>query len=149
MHDCPATVEDIEVAKDIFGKDIHALKGKTTRQAPFAVTSDYTETPQEILQLHNDIAIGMDFMFINGIIFHVTASSKIEFCAIEDVPNESVKGALESFKAVVKLHNKRELAWQQHWETMNLTHCKLFWKKNATHNATQPVQMNTLLKWKG
>ena len=103
------TVEDVEVAEDIFGKDIHTLKGKTTRQAPFAVTSDCIEIPQEILQPHNNVTVGMDFMFINGIAFHVTASSGIKFCTIEDVPNKSVKRALESFKAVVKSHNEREL----------------------------------------
>ena len=48
-------------------------------------------------------------MFIDGIVFHVTVSSGIKFCTIEDAPNESVKGALESFKVAAKLHNKREL----------------------------------------
>ena len=30
IHNCPVTVEDINIAEDIFGKDIFALKGKTT-----------------------------------------------------------------------------------------------------------------------
>ena len=28
VHDCPVTMEDIETAEDIFGKDIHTLKGR-------------------------------------------------------------------------------------------------------------------------
>ena len=76
-HDCPVTVQDIETAEDVFGNDIHALKGKTTRQAPFTVTNDHIETPQEILQLHNDITVGMDFVFIDGVIFCVMVSAKL------------------------------------------------------------------------
>ena len=30
IHNCPVTINDINVAKDVFGKDIFALKGKTT-----------------------------------------------------------------------------------------------------------------------
>ena len=108
-HDCPVTVKDIETAEDIFGNDVHALKGETARQAPFAVTSDCVEVPQEISQPHNDITIGMDFVFINGIVFHVTVSSETAFCTIEDVDNESMKAALDSFEAAVKLCNEREL----------------------------------------
>ena len=44
-----------------------------------------------------------------SLFFCVTASSEIKFCITEDVPNESVKVVLESFEAVAKLHNEREL----------------------------------------
>ena len=60
------TVEDINVAEDIFGKDIFALKGKTTRRSPYAVTMDIIEMPPEILELHNDTFLGIDLMFVNG-----------------------------------------------------------------------------------
>ena len=49
IHNCPVTVEDINIAEDIFGKDIFALKGKTTRRSPYAVTMDIIEMPPEIL----------------------------------------------------------------------------------------------------
>ena len=29
IKDCPVTIDDINIAEDIFGLDIHALKGKT------------------------------------------------------------------------------------------------------------------------
>ena len=34
IKNCPVTVKDIEAAEDIFGPDIYALKGRTTRQKP-------------------------------------------------------------------------------------------------------------------
>ena len=55
MHNCPVTADNINVAKETFGKDIFTLKGKTARQSPFAVTIDTTETPPEIVELHNNI----------------------------------------------------------------------------------------------
>ena len=30
IHNCPVTIDNINAAEDIFGKDIFALKGKTT-----------------------------------------------------------------------------------------------------------------------
>ena len=43
-HNCPVTVDDIDATEDTFGKDIFALKGKTTGRSPFAVTINAIET---------------------------------------------------------------------------------------------------------
>ena len=59
-HNCPVTVDDINVAEDVFGKDVFALKGKTTRKSPFAVTINTIEMPPEIVKLHNDTFLGID-----------------------------------------------------------------------------------------
>ena len=67
IHNCPVTVDDINAAEDIFGKDIRALKGKTTRKSPFAVTIDTIKMPKEIKKLHNNVFLGIDIMYINGL----------------------------------------------------------------------------------
>ena len=48
IHNCPVTVEDIVIAKNIWGKDISYLKGKTTRTTPKPVVHDTVEIPMEI-----------------------------------------------------------------------------------------------------
>ena len=46
-------------------------------------------------------------MFVNGLIFHVTASNKIKFCTSKKGNKETMKPALECLKAVVRIHNDR------------------------------------------
>ena len=42
-------MDDIKIAENIFGPDVGALKGKTTRQKPAPVVSDYIEIPNELI----------------------------------------------------------------------------------------------------
>ncbi|KAL7578956.1 hypothetical protein ACA910_006924 [Epithemia clementina (nom. ined.)] len=41
----PVTVEDIDLAEQIFGPDIGCLKGKSTRRRPTTIVNDYIEIP--------------------------------------------------------------------------------------------------------
>jgi hypothetical protein len=52
IKDCPVTVQDIDVARKICGKNIAALKGKTTRSKSIPVARDYVKVPMEIMKLH-------------------------------------------------------------------------------------------------
>jgi hypothetical protein len=42
---CPVTVQDIDVALKIWGKNIAALKGKTTQCKTIPVARDYVKVP--------------------------------------------------------------------------------------------------------
>ena len=46
IANCPVTVEDIETAQAIWGKDIDALKGKTTRSKPNPVAGNAMKVPE-------------------------------------------------------------------------------------------------------
>ena len=71
INNCPVTIDDINVAEDIFGPDIFVLKGKTTRKKPMPVNTDYVKIPPEIMKVHRNITLCIDIMFINGLIFFV------------------------------------------------------------------------------
>jgi hypothetical protein len=45
IKNLPITMEDINIAEKIISPDIGALKGKTTRQKPAPVVTDYIEIP--------------------------------------------------------------------------------------------------------
>jgi hypothetical protein len=46
IKDCPVTIQDIDVATNIWGKNIAALKGKTIRIKTHPVDSDYVKVPK-------------------------------------------------------------------------------------------------------
>ena len=47
IKNCKVTVRDIDVDHEIWGKDISALKGKTTRSKPTHVAGDLVKIPRE------------------------------------------------------------------------------------------------------
>jgi hypothetical protein len=56
------TLTDVDVAFNIWGKNIAALKGKTTRSKPIPVATDFVKIPKEILNLHRDVSLTADFL---------------------------------------------------------------------------------------
>jgi hypothetical protein len=53
IKDCPVTVQDVDNdALKIWGKNIAALKGKTTRSKPNPVARNFVKVPLALLKLH-------------------------------------------------------------------------------------------------
>jgi hypothetical protein len=46
IKDCPVTIQYIDVAMKIWGKNIATLKGKTTRSKTHPVARDYVTVPK-------------------------------------------------------------------------------------------------------
>jgi hypothetical protein len=74
IKDCPMTVQYINVALKIWGKNIAALKGKTTRSKSIPVDRDYVKLPMELMKLHNEVFLTTDIFFVNKIPFFLTLS---------------------------------------------------------------------------
>jgi hypothetical protein len=55
IKDCPVMVQDADVALKIWGKNIAALKGKTTRSKPNPVARDFVKVPVALLKLHKEV----------------------------------------------------------------------------------------------
>ena len=69
IKDCPVTVQDVDIALKIWGKNIAALKGKTTRSKPNPVARDFVKVPVELLKLHKEVFLTADIFFVNKIPF--------------------------------------------------------------------------------
>jgi hypothetical protein len=69
IKDCPVTIQDIDVATKIWGKNISALKGKTTRSKAHPVARDYVKVPKELLKLHKEVFMTTYIFFVNKIPF--------------------------------------------------------------------------------
>jgi len=65
----PITVEDVNIAENIFGPDISVLKGKSTRTKRKVVKEDLIEVPAEIYEKHSDLELCFKTMIVNGMAF--------------------------------------------------------------------------------
>ena len=46
------TVQYIDIANEIWGKNIEAFKGKTTGKKPIHMSGDIIKIPKELIKLH-------------------------------------------------------------------------------------------------
>jgi hypothetical protein len=69
IKDFPVTIQDIDVATKIWGKNIAALKGNTTQCKTHQVARDFVKVPKELLKLHKEVFLTTDIFFVNEIPF--------------------------------------------------------------------------------
>jgi hypothetical protein len=74
IKDFPGTVQDMDVALKIWGKNIAALKGKTTRSKSIPVAREYVKVPMELMKLHKEVFLTTNIFFFNKIFFCDTQS---------------------------------------------------------------------------
>eukprot|EP00957_Ditylum_brightwellii_P103060 7853835-Ditylum_brightwellii.AAC.1 len=94
----PVSLQDVDNAKFLFGTDVGSLKGKTTRKVPEPVTSDYTKMPQEIIDLHKNVTITANAMYINKMLFLISMSKKIKFTVAQKSNNRKKLSLVKSVK---------------------------------------------------
>ena len=85
IKNCPVTNEDIVVAYKIFGTNSHSLEGKKTRGKANTVIQDYVSILKEILELHKNVVLTANIIFISKLVFVVTLSQKLCFGKIQYV----------------------------------------------------------------
>jgi hypothetical protein len=104
IKDCPVTVQDIDVARHIWGKNIAALKAKTTRSKSIPVARDYVKVPMELMELPNEVLLTTDIFFVNKIPFFLTLSQKICFTAVNHLADRTVPQIFKAFKEMYQYY---------------------------------------------
>jgi hypothetical protein len=107
IRNCPVTPTDITTSNKIFGPDVASLKGKTVRNRPAPVLTDYAEIPQTIIDLNKDVTLAADVMFECGLGFMVSTSRKLKFTTIEHVPRRTKPILVKSLNKVFNIYNSR------------------------------------------
>ena len=75
----PCTLEDIQVAEQIWGPDIEPqhLKGRGRRKKPTPSTLDMVKLPPEVKTIHREVHLFMDVMWVCGLPFLTSISANI------------------------------------------------------------------------
>jgi hypothetical protein len=107
IKDCPVTVQDIDVALNIWGKNIAALKGKTTQRKTVPVARDYVKVPLELMKLHKEVFLTTDIFFVNKNQFFLTLSRKITFTAVNHLADRTVLKIFKAFKEIYQYYLQR------------------------------------------
>ena len=110
LRNCPVTIEDINIAEKIFGKDVSTLKGKTTRKKPNVVINDYIEVPEELKQAQRDIELCIDIMYIQSQMFFVTVSKHIKYITIDPLAERSRKLVFLTLDKVFRVYNQADFS---------------------------------------
>jgi hypothetical protein len=107
IKDSPVTVQDVDVAIKIWGKNIAASKGKTTQSKMNPVARDYVTVPMELLKLHKEVYMKTDIFFVNKIPFFLTLSRKICFAAVNHLADRTVLQIFKAFKEMYQYYLQR------------------------------------------
>ena len=106
------TASDVSRAENIYGKDIHDLKVKTTRTKPKPVVIDYMVMPKNILENSKNITLSIDIMFVNKIPFVTTIGRHIKFTTVEIIQKRTKSQLSEFIKNVVAIYTQRGFKMQ-------------------------------------
>jgi hypothetical protein len=107
IKDCPVTVQDINMTRKIWGKNIAELKVKSTRSKTIPVARDYVKVPMELMKLHKEVFLTTNIFFVNKIPFFLTLSRKICFTAANHLADRTVLQILKAFKEVYQYYLQR------------------------------------------
>ena len=80
IQDNPVSKSYVKLMECLFGPDIPAVEGKTTRCHPHQLVSDVVSIPHELCDAQCNICLYIDIMYINGMPFLTIISKNIKYC---------------------------------------------------------------------
>ena len=91
--------------KKIFGREVGTLKGRTTRRNPQVAREDNIEIPQELVQQHNDLAMYIDIMFVNGMPMLTIIDKPIRNRALVCLNNRTTDSIYSGLDKILRSYN--------------------------------------------
>jgi hypothetical protein len=104
IKDFPVTVQDIDMALMIWGKNIAALKGKTTRRKTIPVARDYVKVPLELTKFQKEVFLTTDIFFVNKNPFFWTLSRNITFTSVNHLADRTLPQIFKAFKEIYQYY---------------------------------------------
>ena len=105
IPNCPVTRRDIITTEHIFGPDVGALKGKTTRRRPLGVgLHNHIPIPSTVVKQYHDVILAVDILYVNKLSFIATISRYIRFGTVQFLRNQKAIMLTEHIKQVNRLY---------------------------------------------
>ena len=101
------TIKDINIAEDVFGKDVGKLKGTMVLGTPRATNLTSDAVPDEIMRKHCRLIVSGDIMFIMRVPFFVTYSIDINFMTCEALDTRELSNIKKALNKVHSIYVKR------------------------------------------
>ena len=83
-----------------WGKNIAALKGKTTQSKPKTMVIDSVKIPVYLMKLYKEFFLTLDIFFVNKTTLFLTLSRKICFTAVKYLENRTGPQLFTVFKKI-------------------------------------------------
>jgi hypothetical protein len=113
---CPVTVADAKRALYIYGPDVAALKGKTTKgTCPGAPMTESLAVPDYILEHHKEVFLCVDLFYVQGLCFFHTISKKLKFRTITILDNRKQATLLKAIMDIIKQYHSRAVSLSQQY----------------------------------
>ena len=100
IQDNPVTIEDVDLATQIFGPDIGCIKGKSIRKKPSIARNNLIELPYELQNRTFKVIMYIDIITINTCKFITTITSELNYRTIHYIKTsnaeELTKGIMEA-----------------------------------------------------
>ncbi len=92
-------------AHTIFGPNLAGVSGRTVRRLPDAVTTEYMQIPQAILDLFQLVTLAVDIIFVISIPFLVSVVHGLNLVTAEHMPSRTAKNLAARIKRAMALYS--------------------------------------------
>jgi hypothetical protein len=104
----PFTRRDVRIAKQIYGPDVAALKGKTVKQQSKMPREDEAnEFPSYISKEYCDVHLSIDVMYVNGISFLISFSKHTGLIQSYCIRKNNKQKYLDGILAMLQIYGSR------------------------------------------
>lgn len=108
INNCNITADDINRAELVYGPAVPYIQGHMTRKRPLVHNKvEKIPLPPMIAKHHTNIALYMDFFYVNGNIFFVSRSGKVDFFTSQYCTSRSLKTIMTVLDSIINKYHGR------------------------------------------
>ena len=101
------TIDDVHRAEHIFRPAKPLLQGTMTQQKPSSTKIEKIPLPLPISIHHSSVSLSVDFFYVNGHVFFMSKSSKLNFTTAKYHKSRSMKSIINSLNDIRQLYSSR------------------------------------------